>query len=112
MTEADIIVDQLRAGHYGTLGAEGMAMGKTVLVWISDWAAQFYPEPVPVVVANPETVTEKLRMAICDRDLRDDLRIRGRRYAERYHDARRCASHLLRIYAGEGVTGDPIQMWW
>ena len=109
---ADVIVDQLRAGHHGTFAVEGMAMGKPVMVWISDWARQRYPDDLAVWVANPDTVEAELEKAVCDADLRVDMGRRARLYAEKYHDVRHVAGHLFKIYSGVGIDGDKVQLWW
>jgi len=109
---ADVVVDQIRAGNYGSLAIECMAMGKTVVVWIGDYARSTYPEEVPVISANPETIEAQLEVAICDADLRRSLGARARRYVERYHDSERIAESMLKIYRGEGVDDAPVQVWW
>lgn len=109
---ADIIVDQLLGGGYGGLSTEGMAMGKTVVVWVSPKAREGYPEDVPVVSANPDTIEAQLRVALNDVDLRRDLGVRGPAYVRKYHDAPKIAATMLKIYRGEGVDDSPFQVWW
>lgn len=108
---ADIIVDQLLDGGYGTLAVEGMAMGKTVLVYLSPIALGGYPEDVPMVSANPETIEAQLAKAIDDADLRRELAVRGPAYARRYHDAPKVAATMRALYRGEGDSR-PFQVWW
>lgn len=98
---ADIIVDQLRIGTYGVFAIEGMAMGKPVITYITDEMRERLPEDLPICSANPDTIRNVLETLIKDGDLRYDLGIRGREYAEKYHDYRKNAQMLYDIYSGE-----------
>lgn len=109
---ADIILDQFLGGGYGGLSMECMALGKTVLVWVCDAARVGYPEEVPVIPANPDTLEKQLLMALGEPGLRKALGERGRAYVERYHDCERIADTMLAIYRGDGVDDAPFQTWW
>lgn len=97
---ADIVVDQLRIGTYGVLAVEAMALGKPVVVYIRDDLRSFYPASLPVISATPSTVKEVLERLVVDGPLRHRLGVMGRRYVEEYHDARKIAKELLRMYQG------------
>lgn len=98
---ADIIVDQLRIGTYGVFAIEGMAMGKPVVTYITDEMRQRLPEDLPICSANPDTVKDVLEKLIQDGELRYNLGIEGRKYAEKYHDYRKNAQMLYDIYSGK-----------
>lgn len=98
---ADVIVDQLRTGTYGVFAIESMAMGKPVITYITDEMRERLPEDLPICSANPDTIRDVLETLIRDGDLRYDLGIRGREYAEKYHDYRKNAQMLYDIYSGE-----------
>lgn len=95
---ADIIVDQLLLGAYGGFAVECMAMGKPVVCWISEHLKNFYPDDLPIVIANPDTIESVLEELIRDRSKLIGLGKRCRRYVEKYHDARHVVHRFLDIY--------------
>ncbi len=110
--KADIVIDQLLGGGYGSLSIENMALGKTVIVWICPKAAEGYPVEVPVLSANPDTLEKVLTRALHDDDLRRDIGKRARAHVERYHDVKRIAATMDGIYRGEGVDPSHFQVHW
>jgi len=96
---ADIIVDQIIIGEYGSLAIECMAMGKTVVCWICDFSKKKYPSDLPIVSANKDNLYEKIEELILNSELRNELGIRGRSYVEKYHDVNRLITELLDIYS-------------
>jgi glycosyltransferase involved in cell wall biosynthesis len=88
LQESDIVVDQLYSETVATLALEGLAAGNVVL-------ARYLPERVriapdcPVVNVNAETLSNRLREIIEDRELRVQLARAGRPYVETYH------SHII-----------------
>ena len=99
--KADIIVDQLLAGTYGVFALEGMAMGKPVITYITEEMKKTLPGSLPIVSANPDNIKEKLEMLIQDGQLRRKLGKEGRVYVEAYHDYKKNAKLLGRIYEGK-----------
>lgn len=95
---ASIVVDQLRIGWYGVLSVEAMALGKAVLAYVRDDLAHHLPEPRPLAIANPDTVTDVLRRLIADKPARIALGERARRYCEAVHDADKIAAELAQRY--------------
>ena len=98
--KADIVIDQLIIGAYGVFAIEVMAMGKPVIVYISEEMKDTYPEELPVVSASPADIKEKIEQLILDGELRHSLGVKGRAYVERYHDYRVNAQIFYDIYAG------------
>jgi len=96
--DADIFVDQLILGAHGIAAVEGMAMGKPVICFVKPSMMALYPPNLPLVSANPDTVTQVLEDLICDGQRRHDLGVRGRAYAEKHHDAPRLAHELTALY--------------
>ncbi len=100
---ADLLVDQLLAGWYGGLAVELMALGKPVICYIRDEDLQYIPEEmaeeIPVIRADPDTICEVLRHHLTE--ARENLReigMKGRRYAEKWHDPSKIAAHLKQEY--------------
>ncbi len=95
---ADIVIDQLLVGWYGVLSMEAMAMGKTVIVYIRDDLKGYFHDGMPLVNANPETITPALRQAIKDGELRREIGRRARRFVEEVHDSRGVARSAAKLY--------------
>lgn len=88
---ADVLVDQLLCGWYGGLSAELMALGKPVICYLRESDLGFLPpgmaDSLPILNANPETITEVLRRVLTMP--RSELAALGRRsraFVERWHN--------------------------
>ena len=98
--EADIIIDQLRIGSYGLLAIEAMAMGKTVITFISDPMKDKYPKELPIISANPDSLKDTLEYLIINKDMLEKKGEDGRLFVEKYHDSNLIAKNLLELYKG------------
>ncbi len=96
--KADLVIDQLLAGSYGLFAIEAMALGKPVICWISEYMQTQYPKELPILIANPDTITEKLRYFLQNQDVLPQIGNNGRTYVERYHDSFKVAKQLVDIY--------------
>jgi len=103
--QADIIVDQLLYGWWGSTAIECMALGKPVVCYISapmknDFLATF-PEydDIPIVEANTGNIFEVLRDLVTDSQARLRAGKRSRVFAERHFDVRRNAVELSNLLA-------------
>ncbi len=97
--KADIVIDQLLIGATGVLTLEAMALGKPVVLNIrEDLFRPFYDSELPFLNANPDTITDVLRGAIKDYDLRRELGEKGRQLVERHHDLRKVTTRLIELY--------------
>jgi len=101
--KADLVVDQLNAGWYGMFAIEAMALGKPVVSFLHEQAAQrtkdAFGVDVPIVHATKETLADVLRRLTSSPD--DLLRIgaESRAYVKQVHDLSRIADRLLDLYA-------------
>jgi glycosyltransferase involved in cell wall biosynthesis len=100
---ADLAIDQLLAGWYGGFALEMMALGKPVVAYLREGDLGFVAEEqradLPVVSANPATVTDVLRDLLArGKGGLARLGERSRGYAERWHDSRAIATRLQRAY--------------
>ena len=92
--QADIVVDQLIYGGYGSTALEGLALGKPVICYIRPTWKQFlsshYPEweNCPIVSATPETVYQELRKLVIDEEYRTRVGRESRRFAEKFLDVK------------------------
>lgn len=96
--EADIIIDQLLQGSFGVVSLEAMALGKPVICYIRNDLIPTYPQPLPIVNANPRTVYEKLKTLITKPELRRSLGEQGRKYVVDHHNWIAQAKQLKEIY--------------
>lgn len=99
----DIYVDQLRCGSHGVTAVEAMASGKPTITFIRDDLIEKYPEDLPIVNANPDTIYNKLKMLIKDSELRHEIGIKSRKYIEKYHSLEVIGPKLLEIYREIGL---------
>ncbi len=108
---ADIAVDQLMIGAYGTVSIEMMAKGVPVVCRIREDLRGYYPEDLPVVSAEPFVGGESTGGAGEGRDVYDvleelvkepekwaELGRRGIEYVTREHEMHRVAERVLPLY--------------
>lgn len=96
--EADIVIDQLILGAFGTTTLEGLALGKPVVCYVSQSLKKALPLENPIVNANPDTIHQELEKLIVDSTMRNEYGKKSRIYAEKYHDADKIALQLAEIY--------------
>lgn len=96
---ADIIVDQILCGTYGMLSVEAMAMGKVVVAYVREDVKQHFPDPLPIVVANPDTVRDVLASLLQNPQLCRKIGEAGRAYVKQYHAVEKVIPALLDIYS-------------
>lgn len=101
----DIYIDELLCGSHGVTAVETMAAGKPTITYIRPDLVSSFPEEMPLVNANPDTIYEKLKELICEPNLRAALSYQGREYAKKYHDADVVARDLIEIYKDIGFQG-------
>ncbi|WP_245330804.1 glycosyltransferase [Acetoanaerobium pronyense] len=96
--KADLVIDQILAGSYGVFAVEAMAMGKPVICWISDFMKEQYPEDLPIISANPDTIKNTLEKLLKNRDSLKEIGNDGRKYVEKYHDVNCISKNMIEIY--------------
>jgi len=96
--KADLVIDQLLIGSYGLFALESMAMGKPVVCWISDYMKEKYPEDLPIICANPNTIEDTLEDILKNKDMLKDIGLRSRMYIEKHHDIGKISTRILEIY--------------
>lgn len=99
--QADLCVDELRYGWWGSTPLECAALGVPTIVYINYLFAAFwqknYPEfatLIPFLSADTSTITDVLRMLCLDPALRNELRQKSLRFAQAYLDPDRNARRL------------------
>lgn len=104
--QADIVVEQLIYGWWGSTGVETMALGKPVVCYLrKEWKENFirnFPEhdALPVVEADTATIYGVLKELVLDEELRNRKGRESREFAKRHFspqvNARKLESLLLR----------------
>lgn len=98
LSEADIVIDQLRIGSAGYLTTEAMALGKPVICFIREDLIDKYPDEFPVVNANPDNIAEVLTNVINNPAEWKTLGVAGRAYAKKYHSAANVVNQYIDVY--------------
>lgn len=98
--QADIVIDQLIYGGYGSTALECLALGKPVICYVRpSWKRLYesiYPEwaNCPFISATPETLEEELRKLILDPGYRETVSMDSRKFAEQFLDVRKNAIEM------------------
>jgi len=91
LRNSDIVIDQLLMGWHGVFALEAMASGKPVLCYIREDLKKYSPE-LPILSTSPENIYGNLKLLIEKPNLRQELRRKGRKYVEKYHDSKKNCS--------------------
>ena len=101
--DADIVVDQLNSGWYGMLAIECMALGKPVVGFLHEEAAErtaaAFGVEVPIVRATKDELRSRLEELVTSPEERRRLGNASRAYAERVHDLEQVTDRLLALYS-------------
>jgi glycosyltransferase involved in cell wall biosynthesis len=92
--EADVVVDQLIVGWYGSFAVECMALGKPVCVYIRQDLLSYFQE-MPMVNTSPSRLENDLRRLLEDIGALQDMSRKVRKYAEQVHDSEKIAQKLV-----------------
>ncbi|GAA3716485.1 hypothetical protein GCM10022204_40320 [Microlunatus aurantiacus] len=92
---ADIVVDQVAIGSYGTLACEAMAAGRPVVAHLTDTVIAAFDGPPPLVNTDPTGVRATIERLLDDRPGTAEIGRQARDFARRVHDGRRSAEILL-----------------
>lgn len=96
--QADIVFDQLLTGWHGSVTVEAMAMGKPVICHLNQDAMRLLPKDNPIVNADTTTITDILRKLVSDKELRENIGRKSRKYVEERHDAIGLAKEYVDLY--------------
>ena len=102
--QADIVVDQLIYGWWGSTGVESMALGKPVVCYLrKEWKDFFYetfPEydSLPIVEATCENIYEVLKELVVNKEFREAKGKESRVFAERHFDVVKNAAELEKVF--------------
>jgi hypothetical protein len=101
--QADIIIDQLLVGSYGQFSIEMMALGKPVICYIRDDLIFHYPNDLPIINANPETLYDVLKsLILSDKTTLSSIGNKGKEYVSKHHDSKIIANKMIQFYKTGG----------
>ena len=89
--EADIVIDQLHYGYWGSTGIEAMGVGCAVVcylrpAWIDHFKTTFPDVPdIPVVSATKDSLEEVMEGLVTDRERLRAIQRRSREFAEAFY---------------------------
>lgn len=98
LSRADIVLDQLLLGGFGSLSVEGMGLGKPVVCFLIDSVMREHYPDCPIVNANIENVTDCLRRLLLDPAWRELCAMEGRNFFKRHFDYAEVNERLLTLY--------------
>jgi len=99
---ADLLIDQLLLGWYGTVAVEAMVLGIPVMSYIRTEDLKYVPadlvKDLPIININPDTVYEILKAFLTDKKrMLLDIGQKGRKFVEKWHDPNKIALELNKL---------------
>ncbi len=104
ISKCDVYVDELRVGSYGITAIEAMASGKPTMTYIREDILYSFPNDLPIVNTNPDTIYDNLKDLILNPDKRVKIGKESRYYVEKYHNVDVVVENLLDIYSEIGFS--------
>jgi glycosyltransferase involved in cell wall biosynthesis len=100
--EADIFIDQIVGGWYGTAAIEAMALGIPTVCFIRASYFEYinYGNEIPIVNADPRTLTNVLKNLIDNKELLSKIGARSSEFVKKYHSIEIITERLIKIYEG------------
>ncbi|MEI7779648.1 MAG: hypothetical protein WCJ42_09495 [Actinomycetes bacterium] len=99
IADADIVIDQLLLGGYGVFACEALAMGRVVVGGIGPRLEAAFPEPIPVLDANPDTLASVVARILDDRIRAVESAASGPPFVLKWHDGS-AAARVLAPFLG------------
>lgn len=102
-SQADVVVEELIRGCWGSTAVECLALGKPVLTYIRpEWQKNYlrtfsHIDELPIMNTNKHNIYENLKIIILDKELRKQLGTRARRFAEENFEVKRNVSNFENI---------------
>jgi glycosyltransferase involved in cell wall biosynthesis len=97
-SQADIAVDQLMIGAYGTVSIEMMAKGVPVVCRIRDDLRHHYPADLPIINAGPDDVYNVLEGLLQRPETWHEVGRKGVEYVRHEHEMHVVAERTLELY--------------
>lgn len=85
LLKANLVIDQMLLGSYGSVAIEAMLMNKPVITYIREDFLEKFKDDNPFINANPDTLYEILNKILKDSAMLYDIITKGRKFVEKYH---------------------------
>ncbi|MBL7069135.1 MAG: hypothetical protein ISS34_04685 [Candidatus Omnitrophica bacterium] len=96
--QADIVVDQLKAGWYGSTAIECLSMAKPVVTYIDPKVERIITRQHPLINANINNIFEVLKNLLDNIERLKEIGEKSREYALRHHHYVNVAKNLETVY--------------
>ena len=99
--QADIVVEQLIYGSWGSTGVETMSLGKPVICYISKHFKKIFFDAfkeysdLPIIEANTTNIYEVLKKVVNDKEYRSKKGIESRQFAEKHFNPVKNSQELI-----------------
>ena len=104
--EADLVIDQIRVGWYGSFAMETMCMGIPVIAYVNEEDLHFIPEQMAkdcletVINANVENIFSVLENIVNNPCILEQRHIAAMEYVHNWHAAEKVAAITKKYYEG------------
>lgn len=96
--DADIVVDQLLLGAFGSLVVEAMYHGKPSVVYLIEEIKEEHFPDIPVANATIDTIEEVLEELIRNYELRKEMSLESKRFICKYFDKTKILTGVMDLY--------------
>ncbi|MDR1798938.1 MAG: hypothetical protein LBR19_03500 [Bifidobacteriaceae bacterium] len=103
--QMDVVVDQIVLGNPATLMNQTLAAGRLAVAYIAPHVRRRYPEPAPVVQADPSTIADVIEDIARDPAAYQAVAAAGPAFARAWHDGRAAAEALRQGFLEAGLAG-------
>jgi glycosyltransferase involved in cell wall biosynthesis len=98
LEKADIVLDQLLLGGFGSLSVEAMSLGRPVVCYLIDEVKKEHYDDCPIHVANIDNVKEKIAELLNSEPLRKRLGLQGQVFIKQHFDYEKINQQILELY--------------
>ncbi|MBF0235254.1 MAG: glycosyltransferase [Desulfamplus sp.] len=95
--QADIVIDQLIAGYFGSFARESMALGKPVISTLFPHRRSFFPD-IPILTIEESPLTVILEELVRSPERRKIIGLECREYAKKNLSYQKLTSKLITMY--------------
>ena len=98
--QADIFIDQIVGGWYGTAAIEAMALGRPTICFLRESYFDHinYGTEIPIINAMPATLFDMLKKLLKENNNLSEIGKKSREFVEKYHDVRVLSRKLISVY--------------
>jgi glycosyltransferase involved in cell wall biosynthesis len=101
--QADIIIDQLVYGWWGSSAIEAMCLGKPIICYLNEGLKneflKAFPQyqTLPVIEANTDNIYNVIKKLVSDKNFRDEAGVKARAFAENHFDAKKNTDKFISL---------------